>query len=136
MHQRLRLLALVLVGSAMGTLIRACVIRLWLPSSATVPRRHTSFEWHLVPWGLLLVNTVGCLVAGWLLTGPLRGSERPLWRAFAVPGILGGLTSYSALISAGHLIWSSNRFFAVLVVTAAVLAGLLAAFAGARMART
>ena len=85
----------------------------------------------------MILNTAGCALAGWLLTGPLSGLKRPRARALLVPGLLGGLTSYSALIGDAHELWASQHrpLLSVLLVTAALVVGLLAALAGSRVAR-
>jgi CrcB protein len=51
------------------------------------------------PWGTLAVNLLGSLLAGFLLVWlEGRGSSAPLWRAFLMVGVLGGLTTWSALM--------------------------------------
>ncbi len=45
------------------------------------------------PWATLIVNLVGCLLAGVALRRLTRGSER--WLTL-VTGVLGGLTTFSA----------------------------------------
>lgn len=51
------------------------------------------------PWGTLMVNLMGCFVAGIVLVWlESRGSAMLLWRAFLLIGVLGGLTTWSSLI--------------------------------------
>ena len=51
------------------------------------------------PWGTLTVNLVGSLLAGFLLVWlEGRGSSALMWRAFLMVGVLGGLTTWSALM--------------------------------------
>lgn len=51
------------------------------------------------PWGTLAVNLLGSLLAGFLLVWLQdRGSGALLWRAFLMVGVLGALTTWSALI--------------------------------------
>lgn len=51
------------------------------------------------PWGTLAVNLLGCLFAGLLLVWlEGRGPSALWWRAFLMVGVLGGLTTWSALI--------------------------------------
>jgi CrcB protein len=51
------------------------------------------------PWGTLAVNLLGSLLAGFLLVWlEGRGSSALLWRAFLMVGVLGGLTTWSALM--------------------------------------
>jgi protein CrcB len=51
------------------------------------------------PWGTLTVNLVGAFAVGyvvvWLQT---RGSAALYWRAFAIVGIIGGLTTFSSMM--------------------------------------
>jgi len=58
------------------------------------------------PWATLLVNLLGCLLAGLAVRALVPGSDR--WLA-VVTGVLGGLTTFSAfavetraLLDAGH----------------------------------
>lgn len=51
------------------------------------------------PWGTLTVNLLGSLLAGFLLVWlEGRGPSGVLWRAFLMVGVLGGLTTFSALM--------------------------------------
>lgn len=51
------------------------------------------------PWGTLAANLLGSLLAGFVLVWlEGRGSSALLWRAFLMVGVLGGLTTYSALM--------------------------------------
>lgn len=51
------------------------------------------------PWGTLTVNLLGSLLAGFLLVWlEGRGSSALMWRAFLMVGVLGGLTTWSALM--------------------------------------
>lgn len=51
------------------------------------------------PWGTLAVNLLGSFLAGFLLAWlEGRGAAALLWRAFLMVGVLGGLTTYSALM--------------------------------------
>lgn len=51
------------------------------------------------PWGTLTVNLLGSLLAGLLIVWlEGRGPSALLWRAFLMVGVLGGLTTYSALM--------------------------------------
>jgi fluoride ion exporter CrcB/FEX len=137
MHQRVEPLLLVFVGCSVGTLLRAVILKVALvPSTLRAHEKLSLRMLHAVPVGLLTVNTLGCFLAGYLLVGPLRAPQRARMRALVVPGVLGGLTSYSALIAAGHAMWLLNRPCAVIEVFAAVLVGLGAAWGGALVARS
>ena len=51
------------------------------------------------PWGTLAVNLLGSLLAGFLLVWlEGRGPSGLLWRAFLMVGVLGALTTWSALM--------------------------------------
>ena len=51
------------------------------------------------PWGTLAVNLLGSLLAGFLLVWlEGRGPAGLMWRAFLIVGVLGGLTTFSALM--------------------------------------
>jgi fluoride exporter len=51
------------------------------------------------PWGTLAVNILGSLLAGFLFVWlEQRGPSAALWRAFLMVGVVGGLTTWSALM--------------------------------------
>lgn len=93
----------VFVGSGLGAVVR------WICQMRFNPER----GW---PMGTFIVNMVGALLAGACLAGSERLS--PGARLFVVTGILGGLTTFSAL-SAEMLALGFDGF-----VTHAVLHGL------------
>lgn len=75
-------LVLVVVGGGLGSLCRYLV---------------SLFAFGLVkdyPLGTLLVNVLGCFLAGVLL--PLLWSRDEAWRLFLIVGVLGGLTTFSS----------------------------------------
>lgn len=97
---RLRLLALVGAGGAVGTLARYGLTR-WLPTGTGWPR------------GTLVANLVGALVLGVLLEslarrGPDTGSRRTL-RLLVGTGFCGGLTTYSTLAVETVLLTKAHR---------------------------
>jgi fluoride exporter len=51
------------------------------------------------PWGTFVANMIGALAVGavfvWLEG---KGASASYWRAFLIVGVLGGLTTYSALM--------------------------------------
>jgi CrcB protein len=82
------LLGLVMAGGALGAAGRHLVGG-WMV-------RHAGDG---LPWGTLAVNLVGSFAAGFLfawLEG--RGPSALYWRAFLMVGVLGALTTYSALM--------------------------------------
>lgn len=61
------------------------------------------------PWGTLAANLLGSLLAGFLLVWlEGRGPAGLLWRAFLMVGVLGGLTTYSALMVELYLLQRGN----------------------------
>jgi CrcB protein len=51
------------------------------------------------PWGTLAVNLIGSFLAGLLIVWlHSRGAAASVWRAFLLIGLLGGFTTYSALM--------------------------------------
>ncbi|GAB3367431.1 MULTISPECIES: fluoride efflux transporter CrcB [Lysobacteraceae] len=88
------------------------------------------------PWGTFAVNLVGAFAGGFLavwLEG--RGASALYWRAFLVVGLLGGLTTYSALMIECLLYSRSSRTeLAFLYLLLTVLLGLLLVWGGARIA--
>ncbi len=81
-------LALVMAGGALGA-----AGRFWL--GGLLLRQFGS----TLPWGTLAANLIGSFAVGFLavwLEG--RGAAALWWRAFLIVGLLGGLTTYSALM--------------------------------------
>jgi fluoride exporter len=68
-------------GSALGGMLRYALSS-WL--DAPTPQQF--------PWGILIVNALGCLAMG-LLAAHLDKAE---WKAFLLVGVLGGFTTFSA----------------------------------------
>lgn len=89
-----------------------------------------------MPWGTLAANLGGSLAVGFLavwLDG--RGAAAAHWRAFIIVGVLGALTTYSALMLECLLLAREERQGAMLGYLGATLAGgLFLAWAGARLA--
>ena len=78
------LIPVVAVGGILGALTRAEI-------DALIP--HATGEW---PWSTFAINVLGAFVLGLLLQALLR-VERRWVRPFAITGILGGFTTFSAL---------------------------------------
>lgn len=104
--------------------------------------RHLVGGWLLrqfgdgMPWGTLAVNLVGSLLAGFLLVWlEDRGSGALYARAFLVVGVLGGLTTYSALMLE-CLVYARTAKPGLMVGYLAVtlVGGLALVWAGARLA--
>lgn len=88
------------------------------------------------PWGTLAVNLLGSFAAGFLAIWlENRGPAGLYWRAFLIVGVLGGLTTYSALMLECLLYSRSSRsglMLGYLGITLVVGLGLV--WAGARLA--
>lgn len=88
------------------------------------------------PWGTLAVNLFGSIAVGFLavwLEG--RGGSAPLWRAFLIVGLLGGLTTYSALMLE-LLVYSRGQRMglAIAYLGTTLVLGLLLVWLGAELA--
>lgn len=118
-------LALVMAGGALGA-----AGRFWL-SGVLLRQLGNGF-----PWGTLAVNLIGSFLAGFLviwLEG--RGPSALYWRAFLMVGIMGGLTTFSALMVECLLYAKSDRNGLMLAYIAISLsAGLLLIWLGSKTA--
>lgn len=80
------------------------------------------------PWATLAVNVAGCLLIGLLM--PVIGGK-PSWFVFAVPGLLGGFTTFSAF---GYETWrlsdGGRAVLGAVYVLASVGLGLAAVWTG------
>lgn len=118
-------LLLVAAGGALGA-----VGRFWL-GGLLLRQIGTGF-----PWGTLAVNLIGSFAAGYIaiwLEG--RGPSALYWRAFLIVGVLGALTTYSALMLECLLFAKSGRGGLLLGYLAITLvAGLALVWIGARTA--
>ena len=87
------------------------------------------------PWGTFAVNLLGAFAGGFLamwLEG--RGSAALYWRAFLIVGLLGGLTTYSAMMIEWLLYTRSARTGLGLAYLGLTLVlGLLMVWVGARL---
>ena len=118
-------LALVMAGGALGA-----AGRFWM-SGVLLRQLGNGF-----PWGTLAVNLLGSFLAGFLvvwLEG--RGPSAIYWRAFLMVGIMGGLTTFSALMVECLLYAKSDRNGLMLAYIAVSLAaGLLLIWLGSKTA--
>lgn len=90
------------------------------------------------PFGILLVNLLGCFVmgifAGWFA---MRGEAGTSMRLFLMTGVLGGFTTFSAFALDTATLWERGAPGpAALYVLASVLGSLAALGAGLAVART
>jgi CrcB protein len=116
---------LVAAGGAIGS----CT-RYWL-GGAVSNLTHGRF-----PYGTLLINVLGSLIIGFFLTLAL---ERFSWsaevRVFFTIGVLGGFTTFSTFsYETISLLRSSAYLLGSVNVIASILGGLLACFAGVKLA--
>jgi CrcB protein len=118
-------LLLVMVGGALGA-----AGRFWLGG---VLLRQLG---HGFPWGTFAVNMIGAFAAGYLVVWlETRGSSAIYWRAFLVVGVLGALTTFSALMVECLLFARSDRGgLLIAYLLASLVLGLLLVWAGARLA--
>ena len=118
------LLGLAMAGGAVGAGARF-LLGGWL-------LRQAGDHW---PWGTLAANLIGSFLAG-LLFSVLedRGPSAVYWRALLIVGVMGGLTTWSALMLESMLYLRSGRGSTLLLYFATTLVGgLLLVWAGARL---
>lgn len=90
------------------------------------------------PWGTLAANFIGAFAAGFLLVWlEGRGPNALLWRAFLMVGLLGGLTTFSALMVEALIFSRSGRSDLLLMYLAVSISGGLGlVWLGARIAES
>jgi len=117
---------LVALGGALGSVAR------WAMAGWVQRLSPTS----TFPWGTLAVNVLGSFAIGVLLTLALeRELIAPGPRLFLVTGLLGGFTTFSAFTwESLELLRDAQWPAALAYVLGSIVAGLLAAFAGAVVA--
>lgn len=107
---------LVLAGGMVGAPLRYL-------SDRAIQARHDS----VFPWGTFTVNVIGCLLMGFLVG--LSAADPVTW--LLATGLCGALTTYSTFsYETLRLVETGARLMAVLNVTASVVVGVGAAFAG------
>ena len=118
-------LALVTLGGALGA-----AGRFWL--GGAMLRQFGSS----IPYGTLAANLIGSFAVGFLaiwLEG--RGPQALYWRAFLIVGVLGALTTYSALMLECLLFARSQRNDLLLgYLGGTLVGGFVLVWAGARLA--
>ena len=119
-------LMLVMCGGALGA-----GARFWI-GGALLRRFGDGF-----PWSTFTVNVVGAFLAGFLAIWlESRGPPALYWRAFLIVGLLGGMTTFSALMLECLLFSRSQRTdLAMFYLGVTLFAGLLAVWLGARGAQ-
>jgi CrcB protein len=120
-------LGLVMAGGALGAALRFII------GDAMLRQFGNGF-----PWGTLTVNLVGAFVVGyvvvWLQT---RGSAALYWRAFAIVGIIGGLTTFSSMMLEAVLMVRNGRGWVMpTYLGISLVAGFALVWLGARLAES
>jgi fluoride ion exporter CrcB/FEX len=130
--QFLYALLFVAAGGAVGTLLRALLVKLDPTKVLTQGGNYGSISWvHAIPWMLVVINTVGVFVATDLLHRRRhhRDPNSPL-RLLMITGFLGGLTSYSGLFVDLGTLWHLSIGGCLLTAIGAILAGIFAGWVG------
>lgn len=120
-------LALVMAGGALGA-----AGRFWL-GGLLMRQLGAGF-----PWGTLAVNLIGSFAAGFLAVWlESRGPSALYWRAFLIVGILGALTTFSALMVECLIYAKSDRTGPMLAYLGiSLIAGFALVWLGSRIAAT
>ncbi len=89
-----------------------------------------------LPWGTLIVNLIGSFAAGYLYIWlENRGADTQHWRAFLMVGVLGALTTYSALMLECLVHFRAEKHGQALAyLLISLVAGLFLVWLGARSA--
>lgn len=92
---------------------------------------------HAFPWGTFAVNVTGCFLIGILWGISFRSfDENEHWKLFLMTGLCGGFTTFSAFTLESIGLLKENKWpLFVMYVTASVVLGLLATFAGMKLLR-
>jgi len=111
-------LFLVSLGGAIGAALRYIISKTLLLTS-------TVFTY------VLIVNIMGCLVAGMLAGYFDKHIQSEATRIFLITGILGGFTTFSAFsLDVVNMVNKGRGMDAVIYVLISVIGSILAAFAG------
>ncbi|AYC43435.1 MULTISPECIES: fluoride efflux transporter CrcB [Streptomyces] len=116
---------LVVAGAVVGAPLRYLTDR-------AIQSRHDS----VFPWGTFAVNVTGCLILGLLTGAAAAGAAGSHLQLLLGTGLCGALTTYSTFsYETLRLAGTGARFYAAANVTASLVAGLGAAFAGVALAQ-
>lgn len=120
-------LGLVMAGGALGAALRFII------GDAMLRQFGNTF-----PWGTLTVNLVGAFAVGyvvvWLQT---RGSAAMYWRAFAIVGVIGGLTTFSSMMLEAVLLVRNGRGWVMpTYLGISLVAGCALVWLGSRLAES
>ena len=88
-----------------------------------------------MPWGTLAANLLGAFAIGFLAEWLMeRGPNALYWRTFLIVGVLGALTTYSAVMLELLLLTRTGRNgMAALYLGVTLAAGMALVWAGARL---
>ncbi len=121
----LRIAAVVAAGGVLGSLARWAIV--------------IAIPWHppSLPTATLVVNLLGCLLIGVLLTWWTEGIPPAWWvRPFAAVGIVGGFTTFSTVgVEGGRRVDAGALGMAVTYTLGSVILGLLLVHIGSYGAR-
>lgn len=89
-----------------------------------------------LPWGTLAVNLVGSLLIGFLALYAMKQKWSEPWALFAVTGVLGGFTTFSAFsLENLQLLQDGKPALALVYALGSVALGLLLAWSGFQLAQ-
>ena len=111
----------VAIGGASGATLRYAMNELFV-------RR----GWYGLPMATLVVNVVGCFLAGFVLVWlERRGAATPFWRNLLMTGFLGWLTTFSAFgVELWQLLRADRFLLAAGTIASHLLLGVLAVALG------
>ena len=113
-------LVIVGIGSFLGGGLRYAVSRLAV-AIAPAP----------FPLGTFLVNTIGCLVIGFVSALPLGNGLSPQTKLFLTTGVCGGFTTFSTFMNENYaLAKDGNGLVLALYVIGSLALGMAAVIAG------
>jgi CrcB protein len=120
-------LGLVMAGGALGAALRFII------GDAMLRQFGNGF-----PWGTLTVNLVGAFAVGYVVVWmQTRGSAALYWRAFAIVGIIGGLTTFSSMMLEAVLLVRNGRGWVMpTYLGISLIAGFALVWLGARLAES
>lgn len=89
------------------------------------------------PYGTLAVNIIGCFLVGLIFGFADKGNVlSPEWRMFLATGFCGGFTTFSTFsYESTQLINNGEYLYLALYISASVIIGVFATFAGIALTR-